>query len=329
MNKLLITLALFSSVNFIALDVVSAQTTVDTTANAVTQTQNITTADLGVSNPGLLPTNPFYFIKEWGRGVRMFFTFDPVSKAKYELNVTNQKAAELSKIQELDPKNNQAIQKAIDNYNGNLSSLKDRLNNIDQNSDNSAVNDLLNQLADKVIKQHDLVDQLKTDNPELVQKLDEAQNNINASMKTAIDKLDTPDNLKERIQKLIQAQPTTNGGEINALNILNQIQSNVTNPEAIKKLSELKKDQVKNLEDKIKSGDLSTSDAVDVFKQLPQLDVNKLKVLNDLKDSTTNIDFKDKLKAILPQVTKDAINADGTSTNDGVRGVTKPGNENQ
>ncbi len=328
MKKLLITLAFFSSLNFVALGVASAQVTANTTANTVAQTQNITTADLGVSNPGLLPTNPFYFIKEWGRGIRMFFTFDQVSKAKYELNITNQKAAELSKVQELDPKNNQAIQEAINNYNSNLASLKDRLNNIDQNSDTPAVNDLLTQLADKIVKQHDLVDQLKATNPELVQKLDEAQNNINDSMKTAIDKLDTPDNLKERIQKLIQAQPTTQGGEINALNILNQIQSSATNSEAIQKLSELKNEQVKSLEDKIESGDISTTDAVDVLKQLPQLDVNKLKVLNDLKDATNNVDFKAKLQAILPQISNDAVNADN-SANDGAKTETKPGNENQ
>jgi len=328
MKKLLITLAFFSSLSFVALGVASAQVTANTTANTVVQTQNITTADLGVSNPGLLPTNPFYFIKEWGRGIRMFFTFNQVSKAQYELSITNQKAAELVKVQELDPKNNQAIQEAIDNYNGNLSSLKDRLNGISQNSDVPAVDELLTHLAEKVIKQKDLIDQLKNDNPELVQKLDEAENNIDDSMKTAIDKLDTPDNLKERIQKLIQAQPATQVGEINALDILNQMQSNATNSETIQKLSELKNEQVKNLEDKIENGDISTTDAVDVLKQLPQLDVNKLKVLNDLKDATTNVDFKAKLQAILPQVTKDAVNTDD-STNDGVKEKATPSNENQ
>lgn len=306
MKKILITLAFFSSLNFVVLSVASAQVTTNTTTDTGSQTQNVTTADLGVENPGLLPTNPFYFIKEWGRGIKMVFTFNPVSKAQYELNIANQKAAELKKVEQLNPDNNQAIQKALDNYNGNLSSLKDRLNNIEQNSDNPAVSNLLTQFTDKVVKQQDLVDQLKTKNPELGQKLDEVQNNINDSIKTVIDKLDTPNNLKERIQKLIQAQPTTQGGEINALDILNRIQGNATNSDVIQKLSELKNDQVKNLEDKIKSGDFSASDAVNILKQLPQPNVDKLKVLNDLKDTTTNIDFKARLQAISPQVTKNA-----------------------
>src|SRR3989338_8115513 len=79
--------------------------------------EEITTADLGVENPGLLPTNPFYFFKEWGRGIKMFFTFNKVSKAGYELEITNQKAAELKKVQEVEPNDIEALNKALDNYN--------------------------------------------------------------------------------------------------------------------------------------------------------------------------------------------------------------------
>src|SRR3989338_4474120 len=98
MNKLVITLALFSSLSFVTLGVASAQDTTNTNTDTGVQAQEITTADLGVDNPGMLPTNPFYFVKEWGRGIKMIFTFNKVSKAEYALKVVNQKAAEALKV---------------------------------------------------------------------------------------------------------------------------------------------------------------------------------------------------------------------------------------
>ena len=40
--------------------------------------ENITPQDLEVKEPGLLPDSPFYFVKNWWRGLRLAFTFDPV-----------------------------------------------------------------------------------------------------------------------------------------------------------------------------------------------------------------------------------------------------------
>jgi hypothetical protein len=38
-----------------------------------------------------LPTSPFYFLKEWGRGIRMFFTFDPIKKSELEIKISDEK----------------------------------------------------------------------------------------------------------------------------------------------------------------------------------------------------------------------------------------------
>ena len=36
----------------------------------------ITVTELGVENPGTLPTSRFYFLKEWGRGLARLFYFN-------------------------------------------------------------------------------------------------------------------------------------------------------------------------------------------------------------------------------------------------------------
>lgn len=53
--------------------------------------QNQEVVSIGeVSNPGILPDSPFYFLKDWGRRIRMFFTFDSVKKAELELKFVNE-----------------------------------------------------------------------------------------------------------------------------------------------------------------------------------------------------------------------------------------------
>lgn len=160
MKKLLITLALFSSFSFVALGVASAQVTTDTTATTGTQAQNVTTADLGVSNPGLLPTNPFYFLKEWGRGARMFFTFNKVSKAEYELKVVNQKVAEALKVQETKPDDAKALVKAMGNYTDATGRLEARLASLKETSENPNVEKLLKKLDEQTLKHAVLLNQL-------------------------------------------------------------------------------------------------------------------------------------------------------------------------
>lgn len=51
-----------------------------------------------VSDPGILPDSPFYFLKGWGRAVGMFFTFNPVKKADLELRFANEDALAIEKL---------------------------------------------------------------------------------------------------------------------------------------------------------------------------------------------------------------------------------------
>jgi len=51
-----------------------------------------------VSDPGLLPDSPFYFLKGLGRATGMFFTFDPVKKAELELRFANEDALAVEKL---------------------------------------------------------------------------------------------------------------------------------------------------------------------------------------------------------------------------------------
>lgn len=51
-----------------------------------------------VSDPGILPDSPFYFVKGWGRTIRLFFTFDTSKKAEWELRFASEDALAIERL---------------------------------------------------------------------------------------------------------------------------------------------------------------------------------------------------------------------------------------
>lgn len=120
----------------------------------------MTVTELGVENPGTLPTSPFYFLKEWGRGLERLFTFNSVKKAELELRITNEKAAEALKVQETKPDDAEALTIALENYTGAGERLQARLAKLKETSENPNVEKLLEKLAEQTLKHAILLNQL-------------------------------------------------------------------------------------------------------------------------------------------------------------------------
>lgn len=104
---------------------------------------------LEVPEPSLLPTNPFYFLKEWGRGVRLFFTADPVKKAELELRFADEKLAELEKLAVTKPDKPDALDEAFENYLAASDRLQQRLESL--RGTNQNVDALLEKLARRIL----------------------------------------------------------------------------------------------------------------------------------------------------------------------------------
>ncbi|MCR4261013.1 MAG: DUF5667 domain-containing protein, partial [Candidatus Colwellbacteria bacterium] len=111
---------------------------------------------------GILPTNPFYFLKEWSRGLRRVFIFDSVKRAEYELRVTDEKADELEEVSELEGDEGKGVERAARNYEEATERLKMRLEKIEESSENPNVQELLGNLADRVAKHEELITRLRT-----------------------------------------------------------------------------------------------------------------------------------------------------------------------
>lgn len=205
--------------------------------------------DLGIEDPGLLPTNPFYFLKEWGRGARRLFTFNPVSKVELELKFANEKAAEVKKVEETAPANVRAVTKALENYQKSQARLQNRLENLKEDSKNPQVEKLLENLADQNVKHVKVVETLikKFENEAAVEELaKKVKERIEETTVTGAEK-DDPEKFAAKLEKALVA---TKGGELKHLQSVELIDRlERKSPEEIKKsLGRLREDFQKRLE---------------------------------------------------------------------------------
>ena len=173
-------------------------------------TGEITTKDLGVENPGILPSSPFYFLKEWRRGIKKIFTFDPVKKAELELEETNERAAEIKKLEEIAPSNIEAITKAAANYQRNVERLKNRLEGLKETSQNPNVDKLLDKLVERSLQHQQLFDNLKLkfeEKAELKEQLKAGQEKIDEIVAKIPEKFENIEAFRQRLEKAIENQP--------------------------------------------------------------------------------------------------------------------------
>jgi hypothetical protein len=82
------------------------------------------------TEPLILPTSPFYFLKEWRWSLMRSLTRDSLSQISLELDILDEKAAELKKIDGLKNRDDVAVKRALENYRSVQESLKRRLENV-------------------------------------------------------------------------------------------------------------------------------------------------------------------------------------------------------
>jgi len=118
----------------------------DTTTTTVPEDTTTTTIEEEEQPGGILPGSPFYFLKNWWRGLRLGFTFNSVKRAQLETDITEDVLDELSQVAESSQRS-EAIQKALDNYTKHTERLKTRLETLRETSENPNIDKLLDRLS--------------------------------------------------------------------------------------------------------------------------------------------------------------------------------------
>ncbi len=94
----------------------------DPAAEATVQEAEVSWDDLGV-NPGLLSTNPFYFIKEIRRNTLRRFSFGIVNRIETELNILSEQAAELKLQEEINTDYETGLRQPLERYQNTLRNI--------------------------------------------------------------------------------------------------------------------------------------------------------------------------------------------------------------
>jgi len=271
-------IVLFSLVGLMTAGVVFGQTATDTVAldaQAVQQAESVTTSDLGVSNPGLLPTNPFYFFKEFSRNVQRVFTFNSVAKAQLEVKIANEKVAEAKKIQEIAPNDNNAIIKGVKNYqaaqervNISLESLKTTA------STTPGFEMLMNSVAADVVSHQKVLDEMgikASDSVDVKNAVDSAKVKIDESAATAIQ--DNPTDFANKLQNALVGSKGSDLKHFRSVEIITNIEARA--PEAAKPaLLKVQENLTNKLNENIQQAtEVSGSAAVQrMIKEIPSND---------------------------------------------------------
>lgn len=288
-------------------------------AETVVQATEITAQDLGVEDPGMLPTSPFYFLKNWTREVRRIITFATVKKAELELEIINQQAAEIKKIEEIAPERLNSISKAINNYQDNVNRLKNRLETINETSQNPNIDRIMEKLVDRSIKHQELFDDLRQKfegKENLIQELEHAGKTISDVMSIVPKQFDQPEIFQKRLERIIEKRPDHLFKEMRAAEIISRINENLNDEqkEAIQKTKDVFirkfEEEIKNLKESEKEEILSP----EILNRLPGYEFDRLKIIEEIRQKSSDINLRkrleivgDKIKITAEGLTKEKI----------------------
>ncbi|MDO8470843.1 MAG: DUF5667 domain-containing protein [bacterium] len=254
------------------------------TEPVVSEEDTVSLEDLDAGDPRILPTSPFYFFKELVRGAQRVLTFDSIDKAELELKITNEKAAEVKKVQDTEGQNAGAVQKAVENYQKAQEALRSRLEKLQETSENPKIDTLLDRLTERTLKHQKLLDDIaaKADTEEVKTIIRNTKEKIEETTGTAIGK----DDVAKFVSRLEKALVEGKGGDLKNLRSLEAIERIADKaPEAAKaSLERLREDFSERAKASIEEVSKRSPEALKkALEKLPGDDVHRSIILEQIQ----------------------------------------------
>jgi rubrerythrin len=212
------------SANLIFAEETTTTTIVDTTTTTVEE-MSVPEA-LGLKKVGLLPTNPFYFLKEWGRGLKIRLTGDPVKKSEVQLQILSEKIAEAEAIAQKATKP-EVLEKVFGNYEDSMDRLKIRLEGLKDTSENPNIDKLLDRISEAEVRHSEVLDKILEKAPQALIRIERVRQKINQTLPILRLKFENQEEFMERLEnKLQELQPLNPApvGEFRQLRIMETMQ---------------------------------------------------------------------------------------------------------
>ena len=193
---------------------------------AVNLDENVQPEDLGISEPNLLPDSPFYFLKNWARGIQNVLTFNPLKKAELRLKFANEKLMEAKKIVEKTD-NPEKIKKATENYQQETEKVKEQVKKIKEKAaENPQVESFLDKFIHQQTLHEKLLERLETQvPPEAFEKIKEAREAHLENFRDVMLKLeDRKEKITEKLDEILEKQKGSEFKEFKNLEVLKNLE---------------------------------------------------------------------------------------------------------
>lgn len=195
----------------------------------VFEDENITYEDFEIDKPVLLPTSPYYPIKNIWRGFRSTFTFDPLKKAKLKLRFADERIIEAKKVAEIKDRP-EVVTKALKRYEKEFEDISSLLQRAPEER-----REEVKQFADKIIdhsfKQQRLIDGIeKRIDPTHFEKINKVKEDGIKHFAQVITHITPREEIQEKITNVIEKQRGSDFKNFKNIEVLKAIEEKV--PEA-------------------------------------------------------------------------------------------------
>jgi len=257
------------------------------TIQEVITDEEVSAEDLEVKDPKLLPDSGFYFLKEWGRGIRSFFTFNKVKKIELESRYANERLIEIKEMVEQN-KDPEKIKKATEKYEKTLDKVKKQSEKIEEKAEeNLKVKSFLDKYTHQQILHQTILEKLENQVPaEVFDKIKQARERHLERFGEVMTKLENKEKIEERLENALEEINGSKFKNFKNLEILMKIEEKVPEQakEAIRKAEE---NALKRLQGDLEK--MSPEDQERFQKYIEQISGDKEKQLEILENLRTGL----------------------------------------
>jgi predicted phage tail protein len=297
LNKLLLTLLISSLVFGAGLFSLAQEETPAEVIEAVNLDEDIEPEDLGVSEPNILPDSPFYFLKEWGRNIQSFFTFDPVKKVELIEKFANEKLIELKKVVEQE-KTGELIERAVENYQNEVEKAEKFTERIREKAEeNEEVGEFLDKFIQNQALHQRLLQKLENQVPtETLEKIEAVREIHLEKFGEVVTNLEeNKEKIQERLEKNLKEVKGSEFKDFKSLEVLKELEEKVPE-EAKEAIEKAKEGFFVNLKEKLEQIPVETQEIFREYTEKISGEKEKqMEILEELKEKIEAPALKEKV----------------------------------
>ena len=266
--------------------------------------EDISPEDLGVSDPTILPNSPFYFLKNWGRGVRSFFTFGAVKKAELKLRFVNEKLIEARKMAFENVAEGEILG-ALDSYSEELEKIREWVEEERISNEDPRIDHFLEKFVDGSLKQQKLLDKIESKlSIGAYEKIERARERALENFASTSLKMMDEEKLRERLEKATEEEGSQLK-HIKNLEVLMRIEEKVPEraKEAIRKAQE---NALKRLKGNLEA--IPESEKPILEKYLNKVGGNEVRQLEIVSEIEEEEDISPKVREIVQGAKEKVLN---------------------